>query len=150
MKRHVLSELSWNGRSIRVCQLGDTVWLMGIDVCTCLGLRNPHDALSRLGEDEKQMFNGFVDRLGRKKGVIIINEPGIYRLVLSARCPGAEKFKHWLCHDVLPSLRTTGRYDLTVADNAPILRVDEMFPTVKQMFPVVVEQELPFFKKVAS
>jgi hypothetical protein len=70
--------------------------------------------LELLDDDEKGVHN--TDTPGGEQTVIVISEPGVYRLVFRSRKPEAERFKRWLAHEVLPKLRRTGRYE---ADDAP-------------------------------
>lgn len=84
-------------------------WLVGKDVALALGYSNPRDALSRHVDDEDK---GVVkhDTLGGVQDLTIINESGLYSLVLSSKLPGAKKFRRWVTAEVLPSIRKTGGY----------------------------------------
>ena len=78
---------------------------MGKDVCSILNLSNPTIAVSRLDEDERAKFN-----LGRQGEATIVNEPGLYTLVLGSRKPEAKAFKRWITHEVIPDIRQYGMY----------------------------------------
>ena len=78
-------------------------------MCRALGLGNSTVAVARLDEDERSKFN-----LGRQGEATIINEPGLYALVLSSRKPEAKAFKRWITHEVIPSIRKTGGYILSI------------------------------------
>lgn len=80
-------------------------WFVAIDVCLSLDLTNPSMAVSRLDEDERTKFN-----LGRGGATNFINEFGLYNLILASRKPNARKFKRWVTHEVLPSIRKSGGY----------------------------------------
>jgi prophage antirepressor-like protein len=86
---------------------GDT-WFVASDVCRVLELKNPRSSLALLDEDEKGVHS--MDTPGGIQEVTIISEPGIYRLVFASRKPVAERFKRWLAHEVIPSIRKTGAY----------------------------------------
>ena len=75
------------------------------DVCECLGLANPTVSVNRLDYDERAKFN-----LGRQGWVNIVNEYGLYNLVLGSRKPEAKNFKRWVTHEVLPAIRKHGGY----------------------------------------
>jgi Prophage antirepressor len=93
-----------------VFQDGDT-WFVAIDACRVLGIRNTTDTLSRLDSDELTRFN-----LGSRHGTVnIVNEFGLYNLILGSRKPEAKKFKRWVTHEVLPSIRKTGAYQIAEA-----------------------------------
>lgn len=88
-------------------------WFVAKDVCEVLGIVNHKDAIRDFPEDEKGVVT--TDPLGAKGGrqeTNVINEPGLYRLIFSSRKEEAEIFKRWVFHEVLPSLRKTGRYEL--------------------------------------
>lgn len=80
-------------------------WFVGKDVCDILEISNPSDALKRLDDDERARFN-----LGRQGETNIVNEAGLYSLVLGSRKPEAREFKRWVTHEVLPSIRQHGLY----------------------------------------
>lgn len=83
-------------------------WFVGKDVCECLGIGKHHQALDELDQDERGTCS--VGTPGGEQIMVVISEPGVYRLVFRSRKPEAERFKRWLAHEVLPSLRKTGRY----------------------------------------
>ena len=93
-------------------------WFVAKDVCAILEISNPSDALKRLDDDERSRFN-----LGRQGETNIVNEAGLYVLVLGSRKPEAHEFKRWVTHEVLPQIRKTGGYIPTtdVDDDMTIL-----------------------------
>ena len=80
-------------------------WFVAKDVCAILEISNPSDALKRLDDDERSKFN-----LGRQGETNIVNEAGLYVLVLGSRKPEAHEFKRWVTHEVMPSIRKHGGY----------------------------------------
>lgn len=80
-------------------------WFVAKDVCDILEISNPSDALKRLDDDERSRFN-----LGRQGETNIVNEAGLYVLVLGSRKPEAHEFQRWVTHEVLPSIRKHGGY----------------------------------------
>lgn len=94
--------------NVRVVQVGGEPWFVAADVCRALKISNSRDAVARLDDDEKGI--GSTDTLGGKQGMQIINEPGLYTLVLGSRKPEAKAFKRWVTHEVLPAIRKTGSY----------------------------------------
>lgn len=80
-------------------------WFVAKDVCDIFEISNPSDALKRLDDDERSRFN-----LGRQGETNIVNEAGLYVLVLGSRKPEAHEFKRWVTHEVLPQIRKTGGY----------------------------------------
>lgn len=94
--------------SIRAISRDGEPWFVAKDVCTALGVANSRDALARLDDDEKGV--GLTDTLGGAQEMTIVNEPGLYTLVLSSRKPEARAFKRWITHEVIPAIRRTGGY----------------------------------------
>ena len=93
---------------VRVMEKGNEPWFIAKDVCDVLEIKNSRDAFARLDEDEKGV--GSIDTLGGKQDLQIINEYGLYSLVLGSRKKEAKEFKRWITHEVLPSIRKHGMY----------------------------------------
>ncbi len=97
---------------VRTVERGDDeLWFVGLDVCRVLGIKDHKQALERLDDDERGWCT-VPPQPGedQARGMIVISEPGIYRLVFASRKPVAERFKRWLAHEVIPSIRKTGAY----------------------------------------
>ena len=88
---------------------GET-FFVGNDVAKALGYSKPLDALSKHVEEDDSAKCGVIDSLGRKQQTIVINESGLYALILSSKLPQAKAFKHWVTSEVLPQIRKTGGY----------------------------------------
>ena len=106
---------------IRTLNLNGEPWFVAVDVCIALDLSNPTIAVSRLDEDERAKFN-----LGRQGDATIVNEPGLYTLILGSRKPEAKAFKRWVTHEVIPAIRKHGAY---ISPNAEAVQVT---PTIEQ------------------
>lgn len=102
---------------VRAVNRGGEPWFVAKDVCDALGIANSRDALARLDDDEKGV--GLTDTLGGAQEMTIVNEPGLYTLVLSSRKPEAKAFKRWITHEVIPSIRRTGGYMAAKSDETP-------------------------------
>lgn len=85
-------------------------WWVAADVCAALGIANSRDAIRALEDDERGVSN--TDTPGGPQEMAVLNEPGLYRLVFASRKPAAQAFKRWLAHEVLPTLRRSGRFEL--------------------------------------
>lgn len=88
-------------------------WFVAADVCKALELSNSRMAVERLDEDEKadvSLTDTSSNGVTQSRTFIIINEPGLYALVLGSRKPEAKAFKRWITHDVIPSIRKSGAY----------------------------------------
>ena len=104
-----LTEFSFeHRRSVRVFDLDGEGWFVLNDVCAVLAITNQRNAAARLDDDEKGVR--IVDTLGGRQQVTIVSEAGLYSLILASRKPEAKRFKRWVTHEVLPSIRRTGSY----------------------------------------
>lgn len=99
-----LTEL-FHGQELRIVEKNNEVWFVAKDVCDILGIKNPSDALKRLDEDERARLY-----LGRQGSANVVNEFGLYNLVLGSRKHEAKEFKRWITHEVIPSIRKHGAY----------------------------------------
>jgi len=98
--------------AIRTLVIDNEPWFVGKDVAVALEYSNPRDALAKHVDDEDKGV-AKRDTLGGAQEMTIINESGLYSLILSSRLPAAKQFKHWVTREVLPSIRKTGTYSLT-------------------------------------
>ncbi len=99
---------------IRTIEVNNQPWFVGKDVADALGYSNTSKAIKdHVDEEDKQFFRGN-ETLGLKSannyGAVIINESGLYSLILSSKLPTAKKFKRWVTSEVLPSIRKNGGY----------------------------------------
>ena len=94
---------------IRTCQVNNEIMFVGKDVATALGYTNTQKAIRDHVDDEDKLTERFV-LSGQVRSVIIINESGLYSLVLSSKLPQAKEFKRWVTSEVLPQIRKTGGY----------------------------------------
>lgn len=95
---------------IRTIDRDGQPWFVAADVCRALEIANSRDAVSRLDDDEKGVVS--TDTLGGMQEMSIVNEPGLYALVLGSRKPEARAFKRWITHEVIPAIRSTGGYSM--------------------------------------
>jgi anti-repressor protein len=112
-----LQLFSFNDQSVRVISVNGDPWFVAQDVCSILDLGNVSQACKPLKAREKDLYNN--DTLGGKQDVVIISESGLYRLTMKSRKPQAEPFQDWVCEEILPSIRKTGKYE--VVPSQPVL-----------------------------
>ena len=104
--------------SIRAVEQNNEPWFVAKDIAERLGYSNPRDAIYKhVDPEDKGVAN--CDTLGGNQGISIINESGLYSLVLSSKLPNAKKFKRWVTSEVLPAIRRTGGYIAAKADDTP-------------------------------
>ncbi|PHE75178.1 phage antirepressor Ant [Bacillus wiedmannii] len=94
---------------VRTVVKGEDVWFVAKDVCDVLEIVNATRSLSRLDEDELHSMK-VTDSLGRPQDTNVINESGLYSLIMTSRKPQAKAFKRWVTSEVLPSIRKHGAY----------------------------------------
>lgn len=94
---------------VRTVVKGEDVWFVAKDVCDVLEIVNATRSLSRLDEDELHSMK-VTDSLGRPQDTNVINESGLYSLIMTSRKPQAKAFKKWVTSEVLPSIRKHGAY----------------------------------------
>lgn len=97
---------------IRTCQVNNQIMFVGKDVAQALGYSNTRDALSK-HVDAEDKLESQIATSGQRRAIILINESGLYSLILSSQLPQAKAFKRWVTSEVLPAIRQTGRYELT-------------------------------------
>lgn len=111
--------------AVRTVELNGDPWLVGKDVAQALGYANPRKAMSdHVDEEDKGVTK--CDTLGGSQAVTIINESGLYSLVLSSKLPTARRFRHWVTSEVLPSIRRHGLYAADELLNNPDLMIQAM------------------------
>lgn len=103
-----LQIFNYNGKEVRTVQLDGEPWWVLKDVCCILGISHTTDVYSRLDDDEKGV--GQIDTLGGKQKINIVNESGLYNVILRSDKPEAKPFRKWVTNEVLPSIRKHGAY----------------------------------------
>ncbi|MBR2759675.1 MAG: phage antirepressor KilAC domain-containing protein [Solobacterium sp.] len=107
--------------SIRVTSINGDPWFVAVDVCRALEIGNSRMATDRLDDDEKStvsLTDTSSNGVEQRREMIVVNEPGLYALVLGSRKPEAKAFKRWITHEVVPSIRKYGAYATeTTIDN---------------------------------
>lgn len=95
---------------IRTLNINGEPWFVLKDVCEVLNISKHRDVAARLDEDERESVK--LDTLGGKQNMTIINESGLYNVILRSDKPNAKPFRKWITSEVLPALRKTGTYSL--------------------------------------
>lgn len=103
-----LTPFIFGASTIRTITNGNAVWFSAQDICAALGIQNHRESLRHLDEDEKGVISN--DTLGGQQKISVVNESGLYALVLRSRKPEAHKFAKWVTSEVLPSIRKSGSY----------------------------------------
>ena len=101
---------NFHGRTVRTVTVNDTPYFVGKDVADILGYSKPRNAIALHVDEDDALKWGVMDELGRKQETTIINESGLYSLILSSRLPQAKEFKRWVTSEVLPTIRKNGMF----------------------------------------
>ena len=115
------------------------LWFVTADVCRVLDIKNSRDAVADLDDDEKGVVN--TDTLGGKQEMNIINESGLYSLILRSRKPEAKAFRKWVTSDVIPSIRKTGSYSVTKNPVDVVVYSDNPLERCKALTAILEKQE---------
>lgn len=107
-----LIPFEYSGHAVRVIEQGGEPWFVAKDVCAILGLTDVSMSLRSLDDDEKG--TSIIGTPGGSQKTMIVNEPGLYSLILRSRKPEAKTFKRWITHEVIPQIRKTGSYTAKV------------------------------------
>ena len=102
---------NFENHEVRSLVINSEPWFVGKDVAEVLGYKNTKDALTKHVDDEDKLGSQIATS-GQNRNMTIINESGLYSLVLSSKLPSAKKFKRWVTSEVLPALRKTGQYQV--------------------------------------
>lgn len=94
---------------IRTVEIGGEPWFVGKDVAEVLGYKDTADSIKKHVDDEDKLTRRFTDS-GQSREMYIINESGLYSLILSSKLPNAKAFKRWVTSEVLPAIRKHGLY----------------------------------------
>ena len=111
-KSNPITLFNFNRIDVRVITKENEPWFVLNDVCKILELENSRNVTARLDNDEKDYVH-IMDAIGRERETTIINESGLYSLIIRSRKSEAKHFKKWVTSEVLPSIRKTGGYLLS-------------------------------------
>lgn len=117
---------------MRIVEVNGEAWMVGKDVAEALGYKNPRQALASNVEVEDRGVHS-VDTPSGEQEMTIINESGLYSLVLSSKLPNARKFRRWVTNEVLPTVRRHGAYMTPETLQAAILNPDTMIQLCQQL-----------------
>lgn len=105
-----LQLFKFENKDVRTLQIDGEPWFVGKDVTEILGYSKSRNALARHVTAEDKEVVPIQGDLGGTQEMTVINESGLYSLILSSKLPSAKEFKHWITSEVLPQIRKTGKY----------------------------------------
>lgn len=120
-----IQTFDFDGSGIRTLTIGTEPYFVGKDVAQVLGYRDTADALKKHVDEEDKLTRQFADS-GQRREMKIINESGLYSLILGSKLPEAKRFKRWVTSEVLPSLRRNGMYAIDELLDNPDLAINAL------------------------
>lgn len=102
-------DFQFEGHDVRAIAIDGEPWFVGKDVATALGYKSSRNAVPK-HVDEEDKLSTQIEYAGQKRNVTVINESGLYSLILSSKLDSAKRFKRWVTSEVLPSIRKNGGY----------------------------------------
>ena len=105
-----LQEFDFKGNNVRTVQINNVPYFVGNDVANVLGYSRSRKAIQDHVDNDDKCDVPIQDAIGRNQNTTVINESGLYSLILSSKLPTAKEFKHWVTSEVLPSIRKHGAY----------------------------------------
>lgn len=109
---NTLQTFRFNNDEVRTVLINNEPYFVGKDVADILGYSNARDALAKHVDDEDRDTVAFRDGTSGNPNLSVINESGVYSLILASKLPEAKKFKRWVTSEVLPAIRKKGRYQV--------------------------------------
>lgn len=110
MMDNKIQVFNFKEQSIRTMLIDGKPFFVGKDVAKTLGYKKPLNALATHVDEDDSLKQGLTDSLGRVQETIVINESGLYSLIMASQLLEAKKFKHWVTSEVLPAIRKHGAY----------------------------------------
>lgn len=152
MSKNEITIFNYEAKEVRTVEKNGELWFVLKDICIVLEMNNSRMVANRLDDDEKGVSQ--IDTLGGKQKVAIINESGLYSVILRSDKPQAKPFRKWVTSEVLPSIRKTGSYAIKQEQanlKEQMLKTREENVKVRKaqlMYKLSQEVEIPTYKAV--
>lgn len=99
-----------NFGNVRTISNDKGIWFVAKDIADALGYAKPRNAIARHVSEDDALKKGVIDAMGREQETMLVNESGMYSLILGSTLKSAKDFKHWITSEVLPAIRKNGGY----------------------------------------
>lgn len=127
-----LQNFNFEGNNVRTVLIENEPYFVGKDVATILGYERADNAIRKHVDHEDKLMHQ-ISASGQKRNMTIINESGLYSLILSSKLPAAKKFKRWVTKEVLPSIRKNDAYLTTEKAEEILLNPDTIITLAQQV-----------------
>ena len=134
-----LQVFSFKENQVRTVLVNNEAYFVGKDVAEVLSYNEPHKAITRHVDVDDRMKHPIIDELGRSQETWLLNESGLYSLILSSKLPQAKEFKRWVTSEVLPTIRRTGSYQVPTN---PMQALELMFQAQKETNDEVAKHDM--------
>lgn len=134
--------------TVRTMLIADEPWAVGKDVAVALGYSNPRKALSDHVDKEDKNTVTIRDGIRGNPNMTIINESGLYSLILSSKLPNAKRFKRWVTSEVLPTIRKTGSYTARNAEPEQRVLTPDDYLTAARIISGCRNERMPYVVKL--
>ncbi len=128
-KQNQIQIFNFEAQEIKTIEIDNQIWFIARNICDILDIHDSGQAIERIDEDEKLTRKLYVS--GQERNVYLINESGLYTLILRSNKPEAKKFKKWITKEVLPSIRKTGSY--SIQNTLPTMNADFLLEIATKM-----------------
>ena len=142
-----LTIFNFENQQVRTIIQDSEPWFVAKDVCDVLGHTNSRVATERLDEDEKGVSKVYTPGGGQE--MTIINESGLYALVLTSNIPKAKAFKRWITHEVIPQIRKSGVYVSPQVDSKMLYQIAQALEEKEKQI-ALMKPKAEFFDAVAN
>lgn len=142
-----LQIFNFENHQVRTLIIENEPWFVAKDVCDVLGHSNSRAATERLDEDEKGVSKVYTP--GGTQDMTVINESGLYSLVLTSNVPKVKAFKRWVTHEVIPSIRKTGVYVAPQVDSKMLYQIAQALEEKEKQI-ALMKPKAEFFDAVAN
>ncbi|MGI1808128.1 phage antirepressor [Pediococcus pentosaceus] len=149
-----LQNFNFEGNEVRTVLINDEPYFIGKDIADILGYSRPDNAIRNHVDDDDKLMHQF-SASGQSRNMLVINESGMYSLVLSSKLPNAKKFKRWVTNEVLPSIRKHGAYMTDEKIEEALLNPDTIINLATQLKEeregrLIAEQQVKEFQPKVS
>ena len=143
-----LKVFEYEKNEVRTVVIDDQPWWVAKDICDALGLGNVSMSTDRLKPNEKLISKVLIS--GQNRDVTLINESGLYKIIIRSNKPEAEQFTDWITSEVLPSIRKTGSYTTNASPLTDWQKEVEVLDSYDRLFRINETSKLGMFRKACE
>lgn len=128
-----ITPFNFEGNSVRWVWIDGEPWFVALDVCEVLGIQNARMAVDRLEREDVSFADVHSESRGQSRPTNVINESGLYELIIRSNKPDARRFRRWITAEVLPSLRKYGSYSIVPTEpDDDLVPIEQMIRRLRE------------------